>query len=53
MEAGATLVEAQHLLVHSSVSQTATYLSSSLNALEMAIARKEAHEQRLADARSP
>ena len=42
VEAGATLVEAQHLLGHSSVSQTATYLASSLKALETAIDRKEA-----------
>ena len=51
VEAGATLVEAQHLLGHTSVSQTATYLASSVKALEHAIDRKEAHEQRLADAR--
>ena len=51
VEAGATVVEAQHLLGHSSVQQTAIYLASSLKALETAIERKEAHERRLAEAR--
>ena len=43
-------MEAQRLLGHSSVSQTATYLVSLEKALESAIDRKEHHEQQLAEA---
>ena len=51
LESGSSLVEARDLLGHSNIAQTSTYLQSTVKSLGLAIERKEAYEQRLAEAR--
>jgi integrase len=51
LESGSSLVEARDLLGHSNIAQTSTYLQSTVKSLGFAIERKEAYEQRLAEAR--
>ena len=51
LESGSSLVEARDLLGHSNIAQTSTYLQSTAKSLGLAIEKKEAYEQQLAEAR--
>ena len=51
LESGSSTLDARDLLGHANISQTSTYLKSTVKKLESAIERKEEHERQLADAR--
>ena len=51
LESGSSLIEARDLLGHANISQTSTYLQSTVRSLGFAIDRKEAHERKWAENR--
>jgi len=52
LEAGSSLLEVRDLLGHSDISQTSTYLQSTVRSLSLAIEKLEQHQQQLAEARA-